>query len=82
MEREMINTGGEAFPLMETDSYYRQFGMTLRDWLAGQALNGLLSNPKLATEILKHGGAGSGWIEDSAVAFADGMIEELGKLPI
>jgi len=32
-------TGGPAFPL---ESHY--FGMTLRDWFAGQALVGFLAN--------------------------------------
>jgi hypothetical protein len=49
--------------------------MTLRDYFAAKAMQGLLSNPKLANEILKNGGAQSGWIEDSAWAFADAMLK-------
>jgi hypothetical protein len=52
-----------------------QLGMTLRDYFAAKAMQGLLANPKLANEILKNGGAQSGWIEDSAWAFADAMLE-------
>jgi len=34
------NTGGPAFPL-QAEGYAPDFGMTLRDWFAGQALTGL-----------------------------------------
>ena len=51
-------------------------GMGLRDWFAGLALQGLLSNPKLAEEIRKQGGAYSGWIEDSAYSWADAMMKQ------
>jgi hypothetical protein len=53
-----------------------QLGMTLRDYFAAKAMQGLLANPKLANEILKNGGAQSGWIEDSAWAFADAMLKK------
>jgi hypothetical protein len=52
-----------------------QLGMTLRDYFAAKAMQGLLANSKLANEILKNGGAQSGWIEDSAWAFADTMLK-------
>jgi hypothetical protein len=52
-----------------------QLGMTLRDYFAAKAMQGLLANPKLANEILKNGGSQSGWIEDSAWAFADTMLK-------
>ena len=51
-------------------------GMDLRDWFAGQALQGLLANPKLAEEIRKQGGAYSGWIEDSAYSWANAMMKQ------
>jgi len=70
------NTGGPAFPhIAQNYSDVRQDGMTLRDYFAAKAMQGLLSNPKLANEILKNGGAQSGWIEDSAWAFADAMLK-------
>jgi hypothetical protein len=38
-----INNGGPAFPF---DGYYGEtYGMTLRDWFAGQALAGLIADP-------------------------------------
>jgi|LakMenE01Jun11ns_1017448.scaffolds.fasta_scaffold9709524_2 hypothetical protein len=45
-----INDGGPAFPHFKTDPFSSkveicpQGGMTLRDWFAGQALAGLLSD--------------------------------------
>ena len=72
-----MNIQESAFPLVEPvnsgDTVHP--GMTLRDWFAGQALNGLLSNPKLADEIKKNGGAFGGWIEDSAYGWANQMLK-------
>ena len=42
---EPINDGGPAFPIPASESNYYQEGMTLRDWFAGQALAGILSDP-------------------------------------
>jgi hypothetical protein len=53
-------------------------GMTLRDYFAAKALQGLLSNPKLQAKILAEGGCASGWIESSAWAFADEMLKARG----
>jgi hypothetical protein len=50
-------------------------GMTLRDYFAAKAMQGLLSNPKLQAKILAEGGCASGWIETSAWAFADEMLK-------
>ena len=52
-----------------------EHSMTLRDYFAAKALQGLLANPKLQTHILKEGGAFGGWIEDSAYGWADAMLE-------
>ena len=54
-------------------------GMTLRDYFAAKALQGLLANPKMQEEILKQGGAFSGWIESSAYGWADAMLEAREK---
>jgi hypothetical protein len=67
------NTGGPAFP--QQDDASGSEGMTLRDYFAAKAMQGLLANPKLSNEILKHGGAVGGWIEDSAWAFSDAMLK-------
>jgi hypothetical protein len=64
-----------AFPAMHFDLAENEHGMTLRDYFAAKALQGLLANPKLQKEILAQGGCMSGWIEDSAYGFADAMLK-------
>ena len=64
-----------AFPYFGHTGWSNSGGMTLRDYVAARALQGLLANPKLQAEILKQGGCHSGWIEDSAWAFADAMLK-------
>lgn len=56
-------------------------GMTLRDYFAGQAMQGLLSNPKMLPEIIKNGGAYGGWIESSAWGWADAMLAAREEKP-
>ena len=41
---EKINDGGPAFPRPGSDYVKAQEGMSLRDWLIGQALAGLCAN--------------------------------------
>jgi hypothetical protein len=67
-----------AFPQIRTlpdGSHEECEGLTMRDYFAAKALQGLLANPKLQERILKEGGCRSGWIETSAWAFADEMIK-------
>ena len=85
----MCDDGGPVFPVnydhqtfqpKTTDEARRLMtGISLRDHFAGQALIGLLSNPKLQPEILKQGGAHGGWIETSAYAWADAMLQARKK---
>ena len=63
-----------AFPC-QSNSPPEYDGMTLRDYFAAKAMQGLLSNPKLQAKILSEGGCASGWIETSAWAFADEMLK-------
>jgi hypothetical protein len=71
------DTGGPAFPRPYSGTInYAQEGMTLRDYFAAKAMQGLLANPKLQEQILK---AGQSWIEESAYAFADAMLEARKK---
>ena len=72
------NNGGPAFPLKEP-TFQDCEGMTLRDYFAAKALQGLLANPKLQAQILKTGGAFGGWIESSAYGFADAMLKARGE---
>lgn len=65
---------------MEPDGWMGKTGgyakdMTLRDYFAAKAMQGLLSNPKLANTILENGGAAGSWIQDSAYGWADAMLE-------
>jgi ribosomal protein L37AE/L43A len=41
----MSDNGGYAFPCPETDTQYGQYGMTLRDYFAAAALQGMLAHP-------------------------------------
>ena len=49
-----------AFPAIVDESNVLQWGMTLRDFFAAAALQGLLANPKMHKEIMKQGQT---WIE-------------------
>ena len=72
-------TGGAAFPRsgnewadMPWAEAPAKDGMTLRDYFAAKALQGMLANPKLQEQILK---AGQSWIEESAWKVADAMLK-------
>jgi hypothetical protein len=76
------NTGGPAFPItadQHPNGISAEMGMTVRDYFAAKALQGLLSNPKLADDIRSRGGAFGGWIEKSAYGWADAMLAERDK---
>jgi len=64
-----------VFPAMHFDLADNEHGLTMRDYFAAKALQGLLANPKLQKEILTQGGCMSGWIENSAYGFADAMMK-------
>jgi hypothetical protein len=64
-------TGGPAFPTGTGVTPYNP-GMTLRDYFAAKAMQGMLANPKLQEQILQ---AGQSWIEESAWAVADAMLK-------
>lgn len=71
-------TGGPAFPIpygfsVEQGMISCDVGMTLRDWFAGQAMQGVLSS--LAPgEWMSYGDA-----SEHAYRFADAMIRERNK---
>lgn len=60
--------GGNAFPL-QADGYSPEFGMSLRDYFAGQALAGLMSIHEYTEDC------GESTIADLAYAQADAMLE-------
>ncbi len=68
---EPIDTGGPAFPQPE-QLHTEGRGMNLRDWFAGQALAGILSNPE-SSEC--HIAATA----ETAYRLADAMLKERAK---
>ena len=67
------NTGGPAFPAHHFDLAEGEHGMTLRDYFAAKAMQGMLSNPEIKTSIFQ--GAEHGFLEKSAWAIADAMLK-------
>ena len=66
------NYGGPAFP--SNDDGIQNDGMTLRDWFAGKALVGLLSEPKATAETPDR-------YAKAAYIFADAMLKARGGTP-
>ena len=71
-----MNKEMPAFPTTLYDYGGETDGMTLRDYFAAKAMQGMLANPKLQEQILK---AGQSWIEESAWAVADAMLKTRGQ---
>jgi hypothetical protein len=65
------NKGGPAFPVESPrfDGTQHSYGMTLRDWFAGLAMNGILANSD------RFGGS-AGRDAKEAYEFADAMLKE------
>lgn len=63
-----VNTGGPAFP---TDPRFplELYGMTLRDWFAGQVLAGFAANPNNKNWTPEE-------IAADAFAYADAMVDQ------
>ena len=68
---DRTNDGGPAFPGTDAKGFVSD-GMSLRDYFAGQALAGQLSNPDLC-------GGESEYIAKWAYRYADAMLEERQK---
>lgn len=82
-DMNMINDGGQAFPVWELNGKGQPemtgFGMTLRDFFAAKAMQGLLANPGGA--IQQNGMSGWGWcnctvddVAEFAWHIADAML--------
>ena len=69
MTNQPINDGGPAFPRSATGHCHSQEGMTLRDYFAAAALQGILAD-----------GGGASWDDDAKNAFraADAMLKARG----
>lgn len=72
---KMFDDGGAAFPIRQVDGVHpTEFGMSLRDWFAGMAMQGILSGTSGNIEL---------WVDEiakvtAAQAYrrADAMIAE------
>lgn len=75
-------TGGPAFPTPSGWNSHGEWveaeaqaeGMTLRDYFAAKAMQGMLANPDLKDSVFQ--GVEHGFLEKSAWAIADAMIKE------
>lgn len=86
--QDKSNDGGPAFPsgpqkLMHIaegvpPALIGHYGMSLRDWYAGMALQGLLSNshPNVVKAFAKISEIADDAFAESAYAFADAMIKQ------
>lgn len=63
------NNGDPAFPVYTANKDNWEFGMSLRDWFAGQALEGMMK--RVALEQNNHGK-----IVATAYLLADAMLKE------
>ena len=61
-----VNTGGPAFPIVTATSAFSK-GMTLRDYFAAKAMQGLLAGKLTTTELAT--------IADDCYAMADAMLK-------
>jgi hypothetical protein len=69
--------GGPAYPFVvqnDSDDVYR--GMSLGDYFAGQALNGILSNSALIDTLRPNT---MEWVKDQSLLMADAMLAERSK---
>lgn len=71
------DTGGPAFPANHFDLADNEHGMTLRDWFAGMALQGMLASHDVCdseTEVINFN-----VISELSYGYADAMLEEREK---
>ena len=67
--------GGPAFPV-PTDVYHTNLGMSLRDWFAGQALNGIVQDCMFERLIPDGGGkTETDLAAERAYKMADAMLK-------
>ena len=64
------NTGGPAFPAHHCDLAEGEHGMTLRDWFAAKAMQGMLSGKLINTKTAV--------IAQDCYAMADAMLKQRG----
>lgn len=80
MSTQRNNNGGHAFPTLFIDPEHGSgyAGMTLRDWFAGMALQGLMANPNV--QYATHSSEAISALDaQTAYQTADAMIEARKK---
>ena len=71
------NDGGPAFPYRDEDGeggFDQYSGISMRDWFAGQALNGIIAHPGMEPDDASKKGCAM-----LAYEYADAMIAERNK---
>lgn len=76
-----VNTGGPAFSVASDGAQILEYGMTLRDWFAGQIASGVSSSmmSDIAELSRKHGMNGVQGFASYCYQTADAMIAEREK---
>jgi hypothetical protein len=89
----ILNNGGPAFPVPPASALgtgdprdgvavvHAQEGMTLRDWFAGQALQGLLSHPEIGNTLGDEKIAAFAWAQADAMLAARAGKEGINEDP-
>ncbi|MER1935816.1 hypothetical protein [Proteus terrae] len=69
-------TGGAAFPVAyNSETQDAKFGMTLRDYLAAKAMQGILANPAQLDNV---NDKSAEWVARDAYRVADAMLKTRG----
>ena len=69
-------TGGAAFPVAyNSETQDAKFGMTLRDYLAAKAMQGILANPAQLDNVNDESAE---WVSRDAYRVADAMLKARG----
>ena len=71
-----IDDGGAAFPNEYGNSVRERNGMSLRDYFASQAMQGICASRDEAGTLIEHGYE---WIASEAYRIADAMLKERNK---
>lgn len=71
MSEQQINDGGPAYPTLDNTEHWRHLGLSIRDYFAAAALQGMLADPT----ILKTAKADGYVMVDSAYQLSDAMLE-------
>ena len=76
----MGDTTKPAFPVYHGEMNYPEPGMSLREWFAGMALQGLVSrDAPLNTKYVNEHGTKESACAAQAIALSDAMIERLNQ---